>query len=312
MRPQFSVLIPVYNREEFVRQSIDSVLSQTCSDYELIVVDDGSTDRTPNALNAYGNRIKVIRQSNQGSVAAKNKAASIASGEYFVFLDSDDILLPFALSTYKQIIAELNSPPILIAKMEWFEENLFPNDKIATPTASEVYLFRDYLSKTVSVSISFSVIVISRTLFKRMGGLKSESPSFDDLDFMLRVGTSGPCAIVKSPITVGYRSHPGNTCRVFDPMVRALSTIAEAELRGDYSGGSKRLIDRRAYIGSMAMTWVQRALQSRHIGLAAGMVMKYGTMIMISGSRKFYSKFINAASPHIVPLEIEQKRQDIH
>ena len=150
MKPQFSVLIPVYNREEYVREAIDSVLSQTFMDYELIVVDDGSTDRTPDVLESYGNRIKMVRQSNQGSVVAKNNAASVATGEYLVFLDSDDILFPFALSTYKCIIAELDFPPLIIGNMLWCEEQFPSKEELNCPDVSEVFIFPDYLSKTVS------------------------------------------------------------------------------------------------------------------------------------------------------------------
>jgi glycosyltransferase involved in cell wall biosynthesis len=76
MKTRFSVLVPVQNRQEYVRQAIDSVLSQAFSDFELIVVDDGSSDRTPDVLQSYGARIKMIRQANQGPEVARNTGAS--------------------------------------------------------------------------------------------------------------------------------------------------------------------------------------------------------------------------------------------
>ncbi len=111
MQRRFSVVIAAYNRENYIRQTIDSVLSQTFIDYEIIVVDDGSTDRTGEVLQTYGDRIKYVRQTNQGSEATFRKGASLATGEYLAFLDSDDLFMPCALATYDAIIRDLDSPP---------------------------------------------------------------------------------------------------------------------------------------------------------------------------------------------------------
>jgi len=117
MKVRFSVLMPVYNREKYVRQAIDSVLSQTFTDHELLVVDDGSTDGSAEVLKSYGTRIRLIRQRNQGPEVARNAALASAQGEYVVLLDSDDFLFPFALATYDQIIRTFNSPPVLIGSL---------------------------------------------------------------------------------------------------------------------------------------------------------------------------------------------------
>ena len=93
-----SVIIPTYNRGWIVRDAIDSVLGQTYADVELIVVDDGSTDRTPDILNSYGDRLRVIRQANQGVSAARNRGIDNTSGPLIALLDSDDIWLPKKLA----------------------------------------------------------------------------------------------------------------------------------------------------------------------------------------------------------------------
>lgn len=309
MKPQFSVLIPVYNREEYIGQAIDSVLSQTCTDYELIVIDDGSTDRTPDVLESYGKRIKMLRQGNQEPEVTRNKAASAATGEYLVFLDHDDLLLPFALATYKSIIAELNLP-LIIGKMVWFKGQVFSKGEVSCPDICEVFMFPDYLAKSVSVSISFSVLVIRRALFDKVCGLKIGSSPLDDLDFMLRVGTSAPCGIVKTPITVGYRSHSGNYHLDFSSMIRAFSFVAKAESRGEYPGGWKRRLDRQAYIGGMSWTWVRHALKSRRHWLAATLLLKYGPMIVLGAFRKILFKFLSPARPHVIPIVIKQEGEN--
>src|ERR1700733_5357754 len=122
MATRFSVLIPTYNREEYLRQAIDSVLAQSFTDYEIFVIDDGSTDHTPELLRSYGNRIRVLRQQNQGPEAARNRPAAQASGEYLAFLDSDDLLLPCALEVYDRIIRTLDAPPLVIGSMIYFAD----------------------------------------------------------------------------------------------------------------------------------------------------------------------------------------------
>jgi len=97
--PRVTVIMPVYNGARYIRQAIQSVLGQTCQDWELIVVNDGSTDATPSILAGFSDRrITVIHQPNQGEAVARNAALNAACGEYIAFLDADDLYLPNALA----------------------------------------------------------------------------------------------------------------------------------------------------------------------------------------------------------------------
>ncbi|WP_292402246.1 MULTISPECIES: glycosyltransferase family 2 protein [unclassified Methylophaga] len=87
-----SVVIPCFNRQEYIEQAINSALSQTYADIEIIVVDDGSTDSSIKVIERYGERVKLITQSNKGVSAARNTGFSSARGEFIIFLDSDDWL----------------------------------------------------------------------------------------------------------------------------------------------------------------------------------------------------------------------------
>ena len=98
LTPNVSVIIPTYNRANYVAEAITSALAQTQPPREVIVVDDGSTDDTANALAGFGDRIQVITQSNGGSSAARNAALSVAQGEFVAWLDSDDVWLPEKLA----------------------------------------------------------------------------------------------------------------------------------------------------------------------------------------------------------------------
>jgi glycosyltransferase involved in cell wall biosynthesis len=103
-----SVIIPVYNTEKYISRCVDSVLGQTFTDFELIAVDDGSSDHSPELLDGYAekdNRVKVVHQENLGLSAARNKGLSIASGEYIAFIDSDDWVHPRYLEVLTDMMA---------------------------------------------------------------------------------------------------------------------------------------------------------------------------------------------------------------
>lgn len=97
--PEVSIIMPAYNAERYIGEAIDSVLAQTLADWELIVVDDGSTDRTPVILRYIGDaRVRILHQKNQGPASARNAGLEAANGTYVAFLDADDLYLPSALA----------------------------------------------------------------------------------------------------------------------------------------------------------------------------------------------------------------------
>ncbi len=98
--PRISVVIPTYNRARYVAEAVESVFAQTFKDYEVIVVDDGSTDNTKEVLDPYMGRIRYVRQENRGVGAARNRGISEARGEFVAFLDSDDVWEVEALETF--------------------------------------------------------------------------------------------------------------------------------------------------------------------------------------------------------------------
>lgn len=96
--PRISVIIPAFNRERFLADSIESILAQTYPASEIIVVDDGSTDRTAEVAQSFGDAVKYVFQENGGAAVARNTGVGIATGEWFAFLDSDDVWLPDLLA----------------------------------------------------------------------------------------------------------------------------------------------------------------------------------------------------------------------
>jgi glycosyltransferase involved in cell wall biosynthesis len=248
--------MPAYNREKYVGQAVDSVLSQAFTDYELFVIDDGSTDKTPQILESYGTRIKVLRQANKGPEVARNRAAALAQGEYLVLLDSDDLLLPSALATYDRIIKSFDSPPLIIGAMIDFQDGEFI--PVGPQSPIKVLKYRDYLSKDVKLRISSSRIVLRRSVFEVVGGLRNTTATtfhLDSLNLLLKVATYGPCVVIQQPCTVAYRHHETNAIRSLGPITEGILVLVSSERQGQYPGGSERRRDRYACIGGVALAW---------------------------------------------------------
>jgi glycosyltransferase involved in cell wall biosynthesis len=251
---RFSVLIHVYNAEKFICRTIDSILSQAFTSYEVVVVDDGSTDQTAQLLKSYGTRITVLREANQGAEAARNKAAALAQGEYLAMLDHDDLLLPCALATYDRIIRTFDSPPLIFGRMIEFRDGQSIPVEAQASRPVEILIYPDYLSKDVPQRLCNSQFVIRKSIFDEMGGYGHNGVAAfpaDDVNFLLKAGTFGPCVIVKKPYTAGYRQHETSRSWNLKGGVRALLGIARFENEGRYPGGYERRWDRYALIGGI-------------------------------------------------------------
>lgn len=116
----FSIIVPVYNVERYLNQCVDSILRQSYGDFELILVDDGSIDFSPSICDNYAsrdNRVKVIHKSNAGLSDARNKGLSCATGDYVVFIDSDDFIEQQSLEMFRTAIIHYNYPDLLITTL---------------------------------------------------------------------------------------------------------------------------------------------------------------------------------------------------
>ncbi|NTW67516.1 MAG: glycosyltransferase family 2 protein [Nitrospirae bacterium] len=302
---RFSVLIPVYNRDVYVRECIDSIFSQTFKDYEIIAIDDGSTDGTLEVLQSYGEQIKVLSQANQGPEVARNLGASQASGEYLVFLDSDDFMLSWTLATYDRIIQECDFPTLIIGTLLPFHDGQDVKAAVGSNTVIELLKYRDYLSKDTSTDLSCSNIVIKSSVFKQAGGHRQSTPKTfhaDEHDFVLRVGTYGPCVILQKPATVAYRIHGDNTIRDVARMVSGVLSLVHAEQQGYYPGGQQRRFARYAVIGGMAYSWLRQALHARSYVLALKLLMP-GSIMLIVGALNKLSRLFRRRTPSIILTE---------
>ena len=203
IKPQVSVIIPTYNRAWVIEEAIDSVLAQDYTEFELIVVDDGSTDHTSDVLDAYGNDIKVLSQKNKGVSVARNRGIAEASGNFIAFLDSDDLWHPQKLSS--QIDFFNQTPDALICQTEevWIRNGLRVNPKKRHKKPSGM-IFKPSLKLCL---VSPSAVMIRRHLFDRVGGFDETLPACEDYDLWLRISCRFPIYLIDTPLIIKRGGH---------------------------------------------------------------------------------------------------------
>lgn len=288
MKPRFSIIIPVYNRAKLVKETIDSVFAQTFTDFELVAIDDGSKDNSLEVLRSYGDRLKVIHQSNQGPEAARYKAIAMTCGEYYVILDSDDLLMPNALATYDQIIRSLNAPPVIIGAMTMFRSGTTPEIDHGQDGIVEVIEYENLFVRDRPIGTTCSQIVAKREVVEAAGSLRPTATAFpfDLADILLTLSTHGPWVTVQRPTTIAYRIHESNTIGNLAYMVKTAPCLIRLEKLGKYPGGGTWRFSRWAYLGGVLWNWCQQALTARQYRAAAGLILKGAPMIACGMLRK--------------------------
>ena len=148
--PIFSIIVPAYQVEQYIEECIDSIIKQDFKSYEVIIIDDGSTDGTTKICNELGNKydnVKVIHQNNQGLSAARNAGLYVANGHYVIFLDSDDFILDFALKNLIDCINIHDFPDVILCK--W---NMLKNGKVVNACDEDLFTESLYRNKSLENS----------------------------------------------------------------------------------------------------------------------------------------------------------------
>lgn len=197
-----SVLMTSYNREKLIEESIESVLSQTYNDFELIIVDDHSSDRTKDIILSYKSHPKVrpyFNAYNIGDYQNRNKAASFARGKYLKYLDSDDLMSPDCLEIMVKKMEQF--PDAGIGLISYFDADLPFKKNILFPEE----LYREFYFKGNLINCGPSSTIIQKDAFVSLNGYRLES-YFSDTDFLFRMASSFGAVIFPSRL-VTWRQH---------------------------------------------------------------------------------------------------------
>ncbi|MFC1623784.1 glycosyltransferase family 2 protein [Candidatus Omnitrophota bacterium] len=193
-----SVIIPTFNRAPFLKKAIESVLSQTYKGFEIVVVDDGSWDDTPDVVTYFSGRVKYIKQENKGPGAARNLGIKESKNSFIAFLDSDDWWDREKLDV--QINEMQQNPSYLISHTEevWYKNGALLNQK-KKHKKFHGYIFDRCLPLCV---VSMSTVIVRRELFDRTGLFDEKLVCCEDYDFWLRSSIKYPFLLVDKGLTL--------------------------------------------------------------------------------------------------------------
>ncbi|HVA68236.1 MAG TPA: glycosyltransferase family A protein [Candidatus Binataceae bacterium] len=209
MTPEVSVVIPTWNRRVMVGEAIESVLAQRGADFELIVVDDGSTDATGDELarraEISGGRMRLAATRNRGVAAARNMGAAMARAPMVAFLDSDDLWSPGKLAC--QLAFMRARPDCAICQTEeiWMRTGRRINAGIRNRKRAGDIFF-DSLRTCL---ISPSAVMMRRALFLESGGFDEEMTACEDYDLWLRILLRNQAGLLEKPLVIRRAGHPG-------------------------------------------------------------------------------------------------------
>ncbi|MGD1705023.1 glycosyltransferase family 2 protein, partial [Dapis sp. BLCC M229] len=221
--PRVSVIIATYNNGHYILEAISSIFNQTYTSYEIIVIDDGSTDNTRQVLEPYLDKLRYVYQENKGVSHARNLGLEMARGEFISFLDADDFFLPDKLA--KQVAIFDARPSLGIVHSGWRLINE-KGEKI-----SDIELWHNSLELDLETWVVWKPVTISmmfrKSWIKSAGGFDTRWHHGEDIDLVLRLSINGCEAVWLPKITYCYRQHHCNTTRKFTQQATSMMSVLD-------------------------------------------------------------------------------------
>jgi len=199
-----SVIIPTYNRKALLKKAIDSVLNQSYQEFELIIIDDGSTDETKELIRKYNNRVCYVFQENKGPSFARNQGIKTSKADYIAFLDSDDWWDKDKLKIQYELMQENKDCLISHTQEIWHKDGKIFNQKKKHKKYSG-----NIFDKCLPIcAVSMSTVMIKRELFDEVGFFDESLPCCEDYDFWLRVSPYHSFLLIDKPLTLKDGGRP--------------------------------------------------------------------------------------------------------
>lgn len=224
--PQVSVIIPTYNYARFIGEAIESVLAQSYRDFEIVVVDDGSTDQTKEVVSRFP-EVRYLSQVNKGIAAARNTGLASSQGEYLVFLDADDRLLSRCLEVGVGSLRD--NPACAFVSGQW--EKIAEDGKPLAPLPGFVVKedhYRAFLNCNYIRTIG--QVMFRRSVFDAVSGFDSSAPGCDDIELYLRIARAYPVHCHEG-IVVQHRNHSSNTSGDSIMMLTSMLSVYGSQLK---------------------------------------------------------------------------------
>jgi glycosyltransferase involved in cell wall biosynthesis len=303
--PRFSIIITCHNQSGYIRHAVNSALEQRYQAKEIVVVDDASSDASPRILKEYGDKLHFAAfQTNQGCTTSRNLGAAMATGEYFVFLDGDDVLLPWAMDVYDRIV-NVKKPQIILSALQWFDNKTSVQHlkQESVPRQIEFVEYEMLVKRDRRYQAGGSAIVIARQTFQEVKGWTDQFFPFEDIDMLMKLGSSGTVVQILSPTTKGYRIHASNVRHRVPAMVGGLYNVIRREKSGVYPGGPNLQRQRYAVLGAPVFFWIKSAFKAGLYGTAMGILARGWPMFFAACAKKIRMMILGRRKTQVLPFE---------
>ncbi len=276
--PYFSVIMPVYNAQDHLRETVQSVLDQSFTDFEMIMIDDGSSDNSLAILLELANhddRLKVISKNNQGVSVTRNMAAEIASGKFLAFLDADDIWLPEKLATHYALHHRNAAISVSYAKIAFVEPDYLNSPRTYSTVLEHPLTINEIISENPVCTTSN--LVVSRILFIASGGFDESMTHAEDQEWLARIVYDGHIICGIDKYLVDYRLSPDGLSINLPAMYDGWKLIAH-----QYSASEDFKYSEAIFLRYLS----RRALRS---GAPSKIALKYAIKGLSSDSQGFFN-----------------------
>ncbi|MGR8920874.1 MAG: glycosyltransferase family 2 protein [Gammaproteobacteria bacterium] len=287
MNKLVSIIIPAYNCADLVGETIDNVLEQSYPHKELIVVNDGSTDRTREVLEAYGDRIRLIDQPNSGAPAARNTGLLAAQGDYICLIDADDLWMPGKLDAQVRHLEQ--NPEVGMVYHDWFVWEAGPDGSFQVPPASQFPDTGDaidpeksgwiYPQLLLDCVVHTSTIMVRREIREQVGLFDDTIRNGDDYDYWLRVSRITRIDKLKKVYSL-YRILPGSIARTPHDINHEYVVLSNALDNWGATGPDGRSVPRRLLRQRKAKILFDYGYSHYHGGNARHAVRAFGLCVL--------------------------------
>ncbi len=248
--PSVSVIMPLYNKRLYVGSSIESVKKQTYPNWELIIVDDGSTDGSAELVPQDDRRIRLLRQPNRGPGAARNRGFQMASGDYIAFIDADDCYYPFKLEKEMDLLWNGKKAEWMMSAYDYLlngeTTRYYMKDINNTEIKDETLVFDDALNQLIVSGWPSDGLFMKRTLFEQLGGFAEKMRYGEITELILRCALLQPKVLICHVPLYLHIDVPRSTAKVSSHRIEYDRQMGESlyKLAKDYPNYSNFLLPR--------------------------------------------------------------------
>lgn len=258
--PLVSIIIPTFNCESYIAATINSVLSQSHKDIEIIVVDDGSSDKTKDIVREFNTKVKLISQPNSGVCVARNRGLSESSGSFICFMDHDDYWYPEKLASQVEIFRVHPEVGVVYSRfINWYADTngQFPSPESFEPRTIQDEIDTEFSGWVYHLFLLDSWMLTSTAIFrsdvlKKCGGFDESLPFSEDWDLWLRVTREYPMIRMTRPTTL-YRQHQQQGNRLVRDIDYRTRLLTQAVKKWGLCSKDGRCITKSQFFGQLAI-----------------------------------------------------------